>query len=248
VYCLEHGVRRVAVPWALSEARCTTAFESHAIDVLLETDVLGASRLLRISWHEAWNLMERAVLRGQKAKRRRVIGQLGVDEKAVAKGHQYVTLVCDLDRSTVEFVADDRRKTSLDAYYQSLTKKQLSGIEAVAMDMWDPFMASTMEYVPQAEFKIVFDRYHVIKYMNDAVDEVRRREHRRLQQADDDTLKGTKYLWTACEARGSTGRRRRTERFAWRGRNPRPMLPTLTCRRNASAVRRSQLLSICLRR
>jgi transposase len=199
VYCLEHGVRRVAVPWALPEARSTTAFECHAIDVLLEADVLGASRLLRISWDEAWNFMERAVRRGQKAKRRRVIAQLGVDEKAVAKRHQYVTLVCDLERATVEYIADDRRKASLDAYYQSLTKKQLAGIQAVAMDMWDPFMASTMAHVPQAEFKIVFDRFHIMKHMNEAVDAVRRREHRRLQQAEDDTLKGTKYLWLFAE-------------------------------------------------
>ncbi len=149
VFCLEHGVRRVEVPWALPDARFTTAFECHAIAVLREADVLGASRLLRISWHEAWNLMERAVRRGQQAKRKRVLRHLGVDEKAVAKRHQYVTLVCDLDRSTVEYIADDRKKTSLDAYYQSLTKKQLAGIQAVAMDMWDPFISSTLAHVPE---------------------------------------------------------------------------------------------------
>jgi transposase len=199
VYCLEHGVRRVAVPWALPEARFTTAFECHAIDVLLEANILGASRLLRISWDEAWNFMDRAVVRGQRAKRRRVITHLGVDEKAVAKRHRYVTLVCDLNRSTVEYIADDRKKTSLDAYYESLTKKQLAGIEAVAMDMWDPFMASTRDHVPQAEFKIVFDRFHIMKHMNEAVDQVRRHEHRRLQQVKDETLKGTKYLWLFAE-------------------------------------------------
>jgi len=58
------------------------SFEKHAIDVLLETNIEGGARLLRISWDEAWNLMERAVERGQKAKQRRVIAHLGVDEKA----------------------------------------------------------------------------------------------------------------------------------------------------------------------
>ena len=58
--------------------------------------------MLRISWHEAWNLMERAVRRGQQAKKKRVIRHLGGDERCwVAKRHQYVTLVCDLSRSTV---------------------------------------------------------------------------------------------------------------------------------------------------
>jgi len=64
--------------------------------------------------------------------------------------------VCDLGRSTVEYIADDRKQACLDTYYQSLTSKQLAGIEAVAMDMWDPFVASTAAHVPDGESKIVF--------------------------------------------------------------------------------------------
>jgi transposase len=103
----------------LPGARFTSAFERHAIDVLLEADVLGGTRLLHLSWDEAWNIMERAVARGLRAKKRRIIAHLGVDEKAVAKRHRYVTLVCDLDRATVEYIGDDRKQVSLDAYYQS---------------------------------------------------------------------------------------------------------------------------------
>jgi len=199
VTCPQHGTHQALIPWALPGARYTRAFERHAIDVLLETDVLGGSRLLRLSWHEAWHIMERAVARGQLAKKRRVIRRLGVDEKAVAKRHQYVTLVCDLDRATVEYIADDRKQTSLDAYYGSLSKKQLRGIQAVAMDMWDPFIASTVAHVPDGKDKIVFDRYHIMKHMTDAVDKVRKQEHRALQGQGDDSLKGTKYLWLFSE-------------------------------------------------
>jgi len=94
--------RQVTVPWALPGSRFTLPFERHAIDTLLETDVLGGARVLKLSWDEAWRLMERAVERGQKAKKRRVIPYLGVDEKAVARRHQYVTMVCDLKRGTVD--------------------------------------------------------------------------------------------------------------------------------------------------
>jgi transposase len=177
----------------------TIPFERHAIDVLLQADVLGAAGLLRLSWDEAWNIMERAVARGQRAKKPRVIARLGVDEKAVAKGHRYVTLVCDLDRSTVEYIANDRKQTSLDAFYQSLSPEQLAGIEAVAMDMWDPFVASTIEHVPDGRSKIVYDRFHVMKHMTEAVDTVRKWEHRRLQAEGDETLKKTKYLWLYSE-------------------------------------------------
>jgi transposase len=103
------------------------------------------------------------------------------------------------NRSTVEYIGDDRKQTSLDAYYQSLSQKQLAGIEAVAMDMWDPFIASTVAHVPNGQSKIVFDRFHVMKHMTDAVDQVRKEEHRLLQAGGDETLKGTKYLWLFSE-------------------------------------------------
>ncbi len=199
VSCLFHGIRRVSVPWALEGSRFSLAFEKHAIDTLLEADVLGATHLLRISWDEAWGVMERAVQRGLQAKKPRIIGHLGVDEKGVAKGHTYFTLVSDLDRGTVEFIAEDRKKSSLDSYYEGLTVRQKAGIQAVAMDMWDPFIESTMQHLPQAETKIVYDRYHIMKYMTGAVNDVRKAEHRRLQAEGDDTLKRTKYLWLFSE-------------------------------------------------
>jgi transposase len=199
VYCLEHGARQVIVPWALPGSRFTLPFERHAIDTLLETDVLGGARLLKLSWDEAWHLMERAVERGQKAKKRRVIPRIGVDEKAVARRHQYVTMVCDLDRSTVEYLAENREKTSLDAYYATLSQEQLAGIQAVAMDMWDPYIASTIAHVPNGRSKIVFDRFHIMKHMNEAVDAVRKEENRLLMEDDFDILKGTKYLWLFAE-------------------------------------------------
>jgi transposase len=139
------------------------------------------------------------VQRGLEAKKQRVIAHLGVDEKAVAKGHQYITLVNDLERGTVEFIADDRKKASLDAYYETRTLRQRAGIRAVAMDMWEPYISSTRAYLPRADGKIVFDRFHIMKHMNEAVDAVRKAEHRCLQAEDDDTLKRTKYLWLFAE-------------------------------------------------
>ena len=99
----------------------------------------------------------------------------------------------------MEYVADDRKRSSLDAYYQSLSEEQLAGIEAVAMDMWEPFIASTAAHVPDGRSKIVFDRFHIMKHMTDAVDRVRKAEHRRLQAEGDETLKRTKYLWLYSE-------------------------------------------------
>jgi transposase len=63
------------------------------------------------------------------------------------------------------------------------------------MDMWDPYIAATKDLVPEAEKKIVFDRFHVTRYVTEAVDKVRRREHKILKEQGDDSLKGTRFLW-----------------------------------------------------
>jgi len=199
VDCTEHGVRQARLPWADAKARFTLLFERLAIDVLRESDILGATRILRISWDEAWHILERAVERGLTAKKKRICPRIGVDEKSVGKGHTYITLVCDLNQSTVEHLADDRRQTSLDSYFVGLSQEQKESIEAVAIDMWDPYIASLMTHVPQAEDKIVFDRYHLMTHMGKAVDEVRKKEHRTLQKLGDETLTGSKYLWLYSE-------------------------------------------------
>ena len=194
VQCPTHGVKQVRLPWAEERARFTTLFERLAIDVLLETDILGATRILRISWDEAWHIQERAVARGQQAKPVGVPAQLGVDEKAAAKGQRYLTLVCDLAQGTVEYIADDRKQASLDGYFTGLTETQREGIAAVAMDMWAPYVESVRTHVPDGASKIVFDRFHIMGHVGDAVDRVRKAEHRALRAAVDETLTGTKYL------------------------------------------------------
>lgn len=194
VECGAHGVVQVMVPWAEPRSRFTLLFERFAIDVLRQCDVTGATRILRISWDEAWGLMERAVQRGRQRKARRVVRRIGVDEKAAAKGHRYLTLVCDLDKGTVEHVGEERKQATLDGYYAGLSTKQLNGI-AVAMDMWEPYIQATLARVPDAAKKIVFDRFHVMGHVGKAVDTVRKQEHRELLVSGDETLKGSKYLW-----------------------------------------------------
>jgi transposase len=87
----------------------------------------------------------------------------------------------------------------------------LAGIEAVAMDMGDPFIESTVDHVPDGRSKIVFDRYHVMLHRNHAVDQVRKSEQRRLHARGDDSLKRTKYLWLFAAENISESR---TEAFA----------------------------------
>jgi transposase len=196
VRCPAHGVLNVAVPWAEARSRFTLLMECLIINVLREcSTVSGACALVNISWDEAFGVMQRAVARGQARKQDLPIAHLGVDEKAFRKGHSYMTVVCDLDRSTVEYVSEDRTTESLAGYYRSLSVERCQSIEAVAMDMWEAYVKATLEAVPLAADKIVFDRFHIMQHLNEAVDKVRRQEHRVLSAEGCDTLKGTKHWW-----------------------------------------------------
>jgi transposase len=193
--CPADGVRQVPAPWAEPRVQFTRGFECRMIDTLKECDVTGAIRLLGTSWDVTWGVLARAVARGLARKARRVPARIGVDEKAVGKGQDYESLVVDLDRGTVEYVVDDRTQASLERYYRQFTPEELQAIEAIALDMWDPYIAATKACVPGADRKIVFDRYHATTQVTKAVDKVRRQEHKALAQTGDLRLQGTRYLW-----------------------------------------------------
>ena len=203
VQCPTHGVRQVRVPWAEARSRFTLLMERLIIDLIQQcSTVTGACRIARVTWDEAWGIMTRAVARGRDRKVAQPIPYIGVDEKAFRKGHRYHTIVCDLGRSTVEFVAEDRRTDSLAAYYAQLTDAQREGLQAVAMDMWEPYIGATRDGLPNGERKIVFDRFHIMREMTKAVDTVRKQEHRGFLRAGDDSpLTGTKYLWLFSDER-----------------------------------------------
>jgi transposase len=194
--CPEHGVRQVRLPWAEPNARFTLLFEAFAVRVLRETSIEAARKILAISWDEAGYLMHRAVARGLARKKPRMIRYLGVDEKSAGRGQSnYVTIVCDLVEGTVEEVTEGREKKSFTRYLDALTPQQREAISAVAMDMSEAYIRAVRESLPEAEDRIVFDRFHVMQHMGEAVDTVRRREHRKLMEKGDTTLSGTRYVW-----------------------------------------------------
>jgi len=195
VNCSEHGVRQARLPWAEPGGRFTILFEALAIDVLLATDVKKAATILGITWDEAWHILERAVLRGRRAKVSALPPVIGVDEKAIAKGQHYMTLVCDLEQATVEYIGDERKQASLDAYFDAFEPQALQALQAISLDMWPPYINACRDKVPGAEHKMVFDRFHIMRHVVDAVDAVRKREHKALLAGGDATLSKSKYLW-----------------------------------------------------
>jgi transposase len=192
--CPTHGVKTMQVPWAAPHGRFTVLFERFAVEVLLASaSVSQACELLGLSWDTAQEIMRRAVERGLEQRQLEALKHLGMDEKSFKRGQSYVTLLTDLDQSRVLDVVEERTTEAADQLWETLRPEQKQTVEAVAVDMWPPFIQTIEKQVPAAD--IVHDKFHVSKYLGEAVDKVRRQEHKELMAQGDETLKGTRQLW-----------------------------------------------------
>ena len=139
------------------------------------------------------HIMAKAVKRGLERRADEPIKYIGMDEKSFLKGQNYVTVMTDTEGKRILDIAQGRKAESVNTLWEGLTENQKSGIEAVSMDFWKAFITGAEKHVPMAD--IVHDRFHIEKYLNEAVDKVRRGEHKKLRAQKSETLTGTKYLW-----------------------------------------------------
>jgi transposase len=118
---------------------------------------------------------------------------IGIDEISIQKGHTYRIVVSDLiRRRPIWFGGDDRSEASMNQFYDWLGEKKSAGIRLAVMDMWKPFRHATHARAPQAA--ILFDKFHVMRHLNDALDKVRKSEYARLSGKERRYIKGQKYV------------------------------------------------------
>lgn len=191
--CTNCGVKTIVVPWADKHSRFTLLFEAFAIEVIkVCASISGAAELLGLDWAATHKIMERAVERGLARRAADPVPHVGMDEKSFGKGHDYISILTDIDGRRVLEVTPERTGAAAIKLWETLDETQLQGVRSVAMDMWGPFMKAAGEQVPQAE--IVHDKFHLVKYLNEAVDKVRRAENRQLLESEDKRLTGTRQL------------------------------------------------------
>ena len=204
----------VAVPRAAPRGRFTLAFEGHVIELLQQCRaVRGAARLARITEDAVDGVMRLAVERGLLRRELEPPILIGFDEpersgdrppqaarrvsganqKAIRKGHKYATILTDVAEGRVIDLVEERSSEAALGLLRGLPEGSAGSIQAVAMDMWPAYIGAVTEALPEAA--VVFDRFHIKKHLNEAVDKVRRQEHRKLSAAGDRTLKGSKYWW-----------------------------------------------------
>ena len=192
--CSQCGVKTIGVPWATKHSRFTLLFEAFVIDVLqAASSVSAAAALLGLSWDSIHSIMERAVERGPERREVDHVTQVGIDEMSFGRGQDYVSLMTDISGSRVLEVVPGRDEASADSLWDCLPSEQIAKIEAVSIDMSQAFENTVQSHAPQAA--IVHDKFHISKHLNEAVDKVRRQEHKLLKGEGDQRLTGTKQLW-----------------------------------------------------
>ena len=154
--------------------------------------IQDAAKEYKLDWHTVKALdkeyMEKQLLRNPVAAPR----VIGIDEISMRKGHTYRIVVSDIERKRpIWFGGKDRSKESLDIFYQQLGANKTKKIRLAVMDMWKAFEKSTKENIPQAA--ILYDKFHVMRHLGEALDKVRKMEYARLSGEDRSYIKGQKY-------------------------------------------------------
>jgi transposase len=147
---------------------------------------------LKLDWHTVKEL-EKQYMRAQLARSGRPAPKrIGIDELSLRKRHTYRIVVSDLDRQrAIWFGGEDRSEASLSLFYAWLGEPKSRRIQLAVMDMWKPFRKATRTHAPQAA--ILFDKFHVLRHLSDALDKVRKTEYARLSGKDRRFIKGQKY-------------------------------------------------------
>ena len=184
-------VKTIKVPWADGYERHTYLFEKLAIDVLLSTkNQTKTAELLRCGFNVVNRIIHNAVERGLKGRPDdHCFEHLSIDEKSFKKGHKYVTVLSDPVSGVVVDVIENRDYKACEQIIDSSVKQEHKDkVKTVSMDMWKLYMNATKDLLPNTE--IVHDRFHLVKYLNDAIDKVRRREVKQNEE-----LKNTRYIF-----------------------------------------------------
>lgn len=195
IACGEHKVRTINVPWAGKHSRFTLLFEAFAIKVPEGSrSISDACKILRPGWQQTQSIMRSAVERGLAKRDAEEIPWIGIDEKSFKKGRHYISVVNDIEGRRILEVEERRDyAAAVRLLEKGLTPFQREMVCGVAIDMSKSFMNAAGELLPNAD--IVFDKFHIAKHLSEALDQVRRSEHRKLLEKGDKRLSKTKYLW-----------------------------------------------------
>lgn len=170
----------------------TVRFEEYVARMCEITCLKNVSKMAEMDWKAVKRIDKKYLKRKCPGLAEATPERMGVDEVAYEKGHKYLTVVRDADRHRVIWVGEERKKETLDRFFLELGETKTAEIRAAVTDMWDPYIASIEEHCPQAD--IVFDKFHVSKKVNEALDKIRREEFASAGEGERKRMKHKRFL------------------------------------------------------
>ena len=190
--CRRCGVKTERLEFLLANALHTQRFARYVGRRCRSSTIRDVAAEERLDWQTVKRLEMRYM--AEQLKRAGTPGPkvIGIDEISIRKGHTYRIVVSDLERHRpIWFGGEDRSEASMDQFYAFLGAKKAKGIRLAVMDMWKPFRLSTQRQASQAA--VLFDKFHVIRHLGEALDKVRKTEYARLGGKQRRFIKGQKY-------------------------------------------------------
>ncbi|MBU4329903.1 MAG: ISL3 family transposase [Acidobacteria bacterium] len=190
VDCRKCGVKLVRVPWARPGSGFTLLFEAIVMALAREMPIRAMSKILREHDTRLWRVLNHYVEEARREADFSSVREVGVDETSSKRGHNYVTLFVDLEKPRTMFVTEGKDASTLIRFKEDFEshKGDVEAIEEICCDMSPAFIAGVEKNFPHAQ--ITFDKFHVLKVLNEAVDKVRREEQGLIPE-----LKKTRYIW-----------------------------------------------------
>jgi transposase len=193
IQCPTHGRAQETIPWAPAYSRITYRLEWRICALCQIMTQKAAAKILKMPSSTLSDLLHRIITRVRDGHKIRGLVTLGVDEISFCKGRKFATLVYDLERSRVLWVGMGKGRETIDRFFnESLSKGQKARILWASCDMSRAYTEAIKHHCPNAT--LVIDRFHVVKALNQAVDEVRKDEWRTLDIGGRKAIKGLRWL------------------------------------------------------
>jgi transposase len=190
IRCETCGVKTITVPWSRADSGFTLLFEAMLMAMIPAMPVAAVARIVDEHDTRLWRVVHHYVEQGRARIDAAEVVKIAIDETAARRGHDYITLFVDIEQARVLFATEGKDADTVAAFADDLGAHggDPDAIEEVCIDMSPAFIKGIAENLPNAA--VTFDKFHAVKIINDAVDQVRRGEQKRQS-----LLRGTRYIW-----------------------------------------------------
>ena len=205
VRCPEHGVIVEWLPWTAGKSPLTHGFKIYLAQWARDLSWQRVAERFHVSWHNVFEAVQAVVTYGLHHRDLSGITAIGIDEIQYQNGHRYLTLVyqIDTDCRRLLYIGKERTEKTLRTFFTFFGKARCQALEVVCSDMWRPYLKVVASMVPNALH--ILDRFHIMKKFNEAIDQIRRREAKRLEQDGyEPVLNRTRWLLVKQKRNQST--------------------------------------------